>query len=153
MHSQASTSVTVHKLMHQFWSSPRICSCLIMFRRPCIQWQGIKVKSFSCIILVPLGGSPSVLIQKEDLTEAVKRGKKATFLALRLAEKVFGYEVMLGSTITGREGTERLDNDKLMAIRGKKQCADRAQNLRHEFPACCPFNPRILKPKTKNRVN
>ncbi|XP_046854516.1 uncharacterized protein LOC124447580 isoform X2 [Xenia sp. Carnegie-2017] len=67
--------------------------------------------------LVPLGGSPNVLIQKEDLTEAVKRGKKATFLALRLAEKVFGYDVLLGSTITGREGTEKLNNDKLMAIK------------------------------------
>ena len=52
------------------------------------------------------------------MTEAVKRGKKATFLALRLAEKVFGYDVMVESTITGREGTERLDNEKLMAIRG-----------------------------------
>lgn len=70
------------------------------------------------LILVPLGGSPNVLIQKEDLTEAVKRGKKATFLALRLAEKVFGYDVLLGSTITGREGTEKLNNDKLMAIKG-----------------------------------
>ena len=75
---------------------------------------------YNCIFLVPLGGSPNVLIQKEDLTEAVKRGKKATFLALRLAEKIFGYDVMLGSTITGREGTERLDNDKLMAIRGEQ---------------------------------
>lgn len=63
-----------------------------------------------------------MLIQKEDLSEAVKRGKKATFLALRLAEKVFGYDVMIGSTITGREGTERLDVDKLLAIRGELHC-------------------------------
>ncbi|XP_028401752.1 uncharacterized protein LOC114524772 [Dendronephthya gigantea] len=78
---------------------------------------GVSQKPTPQINLVPLGGSPNVLIQKEDLSEAVKRGKKATFLALRLAEKVFGYDVMLGSTITGREGTEKLDNDKLMAIR------------------------------------
>ena len=81
--------------------------------------------SFFCLskpfsTLVPIGQSPNIMLTRQQYNDAYYRGKNIRRFAVRLAEKIFGLDVLAQSTVSGQQtGLEKLDVDKLSAIRGK----------------------------------
>ena len=69
---------------------------------------------------VPIGQSSNIMLTRQQYNDAYYRGKNIRRFAVRLAEKIFGLDVLSQSTVSGQQtGLERLDVDKLSAIRGK----------------------------------
>ena len=69
--------------------------------------------------LVPIGQCPDIMLTRQQYNDAYYRGKNIRRFAVRLAEKIFGLDVLAQSTVSGQQtGLEKLDVDKLSAIRG-----------------------------------
>jgi hypothetical protein len=62
------------------------------------------------------------MLTRQQYTDAYYRGKTIRRFAVRLAEKIFGLDVLSQSTVSGQQtGLEKLDVDKMNSIRGKHQ--------------------------------
>ena len=73
---------------------------------------------WSYYLAVPVGHNPYVLLSKYELEDALEKSKRRPkFYALRLAEKLFGLDVLIKSTPYGIGGKAALNPVILDAIK------------------------------------
>ena len=64
-----------------------------------------------------VGGNPNIVISRQKYLDALTKSSQPTHFAVRLAELVFGDDVLEASTVTGgKRGTMQLDPVVIKAI-------------------------------------